>query len=156
MSILNIAEVSRLTTLARATIYRLEKAGLFPRRIQISDNKVGWLLDEIVDWLLTRPRAIEGGLVMDGIEYKRPVRILTEKEVIGYTTIGRSNINRMIRAAKFPCPLKLSSHKIGWLKHEIDAWIRRRPRPAVIVTNSPPTNGPESDGSPLPPYCGSI
>lgn len=152
MSILNIAEVSRLTTLARATIYRLEKAGLFPRRIQISDNKVGWLLDEIDGWLLTRPRAIEGGLVMDCVEYKRPVRILTEKEVIDYTTIGRSNINRMIRAGTFPCPLKLSSHKIGWLKHEVDAWIRRRPRPLVIVTDSPPPTGPESEGSPLPPY----
>lgn len=152
MSILNIAEVSRLTTLARATIYRLEKAGLFPRRIQISDNKVGWLLDEIERWLLSRPRVLEDGLVMDGIEHRRPVRILTEKAVIDYTTIGRSNINRMIRAATFPCPLKLSSHKIGWLKHEVDAWIRRRPRPVVIVNNPPPSNGPTSDGSPLPPY----
>lgn len=83
--------------------------------------------------MLTRPRAFDG-LVLKDAPFKRPVRVLTEKQVIAYTTIGRSNLNRLVRAAKFPAPLKLSSHKIGWLKHEIDAWIRNRPRPAVIVT----------------------
>jgi hypothetical protein len=32
----------KLVRLSRATIYRLERAGLFPKRVQITDNTVGW------------------------------------------------------------------------------------------------------------------
>lgn len=28
----------------------------------------------------------------------------------------------------FPKPIRLSARSIGWIEHEIDAWIRSRPR----------------------------
>ncbi len=35
-------------------IARLEKAGLFPQRIQLGPNRVGWLEQEVLDWLKKR------------------------------------------------------------------------------------------------------
>ena len=35
-------------------ILRLEKAGKFPRRIRLGQNRVGWLLTEIEAWILSR------------------------------------------------------------------------------------------------------
>lgn len=37
--------------LSDATIWRLERAGRFPRRIQLGGNSVGWFIDEIDLWL---------------------------------------------------------------------------------------------------------
>ncbi len=33
------------------TALRLEKHGLFPRRIRLSASKVGWLKDEVLQWI---------------------------------------------------------------------------------------------------------
>ena len=35
-------------------IHRLEKAGKFPRRIQLGPNRVGWLATEVDAWLNER------------------------------------------------------------------------------------------------------
>ena len=35
-------------------IARLEKAGKFPKRVQLGSNRVGWVESEVLDWLQTR------------------------------------------------------------------------------------------------------
>ncbi len=35
-------------------IGRLEKAGAFPKRIQLGPNAVGWLEEEVDDWIAAR------------------------------------------------------------------------------------------------------
>ena len=40
-----------------AHIARLEKAGLFPKRIILGACRVAWFDDEIEDWKASRPRA---------------------------------------------------------------------------------------------------
>ncbi len=35
-------------------ILRLEKRGLFPRRIQVGPNRVAWLLSEVEEWVAAR------------------------------------------------------------------------------------------------------
>ncbi len=37
--------------LSDCTIWRMEKAGRFPQRIQLGGNSVGWFNDEIETWL---------------------------------------------------------------------------------------------------------
>ena len=49
--------VSEMVPLSRSQIWRLEKAGKFPRRIQISDNSVGWDEADIEEWLQARKAA---------------------------------------------------------------------------------------------------
>jgi prophage regulatory protein len=39
------------------TIYRLELAGKFPKRRQLSENSVAWLEADIAEWIDSRPVA---------------------------------------------------------------------------------------------------
>lgn len=46
-----------MTGLSRIQWWRLEKLGRVPKRIQISTNSVGWLKDEIEEWLRDKAAA---------------------------------------------------------------------------------------------------
>src|SRR5215211_3359974 len=48
--------VEEQTGLSPTTIWREEKAGRFPKRIQITANAVGWYQDEITAWVHARIR----------------------------------------------------------------------------------------------------
>jgi prophage regulatory protein len=52
--ILREPEVKRLSGLSRTTRWRLERQGEFPRRLQISENAIGWLDSEIRLWIESR------------------------------------------------------------------------------------------------------
>jgi prophage regulatory protein len=39
---------------SRTTLWRMERAGGFPRRIQISANRIGWLEADVDEWLAER------------------------------------------------------------------------------------------------------
>jgi prophage regulatory protein len=55
MRLLRTKQVIAMTGLSRMTIYRLERAGLFPTRRQLSRNLVGWKEDDIQAWIESRP-----------------------------------------------------------------------------------------------------
>ena len=58
MQILNVKDVSLITTLSRVTIWRLEKEGKFPPRIKISQKRIGWRKDEVAKWIESLPRVV--------------------------------------------------------------------------------------------------
>jgi prophage regulatory protein len=43
-------ECHRISGLSRVTRWRLERAGKFPQRRQLSDNAIGWRLSEVKAW----------------------------------------------------------------------------------------------------------
>jgi prophage regulatory protein len=47
----------QVTGLSRMTLYRLELAGKFPERRQLSENSVAWLEADILEWIDSRPVA---------------------------------------------------------------------------------------------------
>ena len=49
--LLRFPAVRLQTGLSRSTIWRLERAGDFPRHIRLSPNAVAWIEDEIVGWI---------------------------------------------------------------------------------------------------------
>jgi len=55
MKFLRIRQVMQATGLSRMTIYRLELAGKFPKRRQLSENSVAWLEADISAWIDSRP-----------------------------------------------------------------------------------------------------
>jgi prophage regulatory protein len=57
MNFLRIRQVIQATGLSRMTIYRLELAGKFPKRRQLSENSVAWLESYISEWIDSRPVA---------------------------------------------------------------------------------------------------
>ena len=44
-------------------IARLEKAGQFPKRIRLGQNRVAWLLSEVEDWIDERVETRDASLV---------------------------------------------------------------------------------------------
>lgn len=44
-------ELVKLVKYSPQHIARLEKAGQFPKRLQLGQNRVAWLLSEIEDWI---------------------------------------------------------------------------------------------------------
>jgi prophage regulatory protein len=48
-------DVTRITGLSRTSIYRMECAGRFPQRVQLSSNSVAWRKADVVEWINSRP-----------------------------------------------------------------------------------------------------
>jgi len=54
MRILSKRQLKELVLYSPQHVARLEKAGTFPKRVQIGPNRVGWVEDEVLDWLQER------------------------------------------------------------------------------------------------------
>jgi prophage regulatory protein len=54
MRILSKRQVKELVLYSPQHIARLEKAGLFPKRVQLGPNRVGWVEGEVLEWLEVR------------------------------------------------------------------------------------------------------
>ena len=52
--IIDRRERRRLVPYSDVHVLRLERAGKFPRRIQLGPNRVGWLLSEVQAWIESR------------------------------------------------------------------------------------------------------
>lgn len=55
-NILKKKQVMERVGLSAATIWRQEKAGLFPNRVLLTERRVGWFEDEIDAWMDSRVR----------------------------------------------------------------------------------------------------
>ena len=51
---LRLPEVTRITGLQRDSVYRLAKAGRFPRPVKLSERASGWVLSEVEAWAAAR------------------------------------------------------------------------------------------------------
>ena len=51
MRILSKPQLKELVLYSPQQIARLEKAGKFPKRVQLGPDRVGWVEDEVMDWL---------------------------------------------------------------------------------------------------------
>ena len=50
-------ECFRLSGLSRTTRWRLERRGEFPRRRKLSENAIGWIESEVIDWVQSKAQA---------------------------------------------------------------------------------------------------
>ena len=56
--VLRCAEVTRRTSLSKASVYRLLHAGDFPQPVRLGERAaVGWRAEEIDEWVASRERA---------------------------------------------------------------------------------------------------
>ena len=49
--VLTLSQTIECLNLSRSTIYRLEKKGLFPKRIQLTPQKKGYLTSDLEKWV---------------------------------------------------------------------------------------------------------
>ena len=64
-------------------------------------------------------------------------RLLNRKEVELATGFSCTSIYRLMRAGKFPEPLKVGERAVRWPESEIVQWLAERPR-ATGEINDPP------------------
>jgi prophage regulatory protein len=55
-NIIRKSQLKTVTGLSPRQVDRLEKAGKFPKRLQLGQRAVGWHENEIIAWLEERPR----------------------------------------------------------------------------------------------------
>lgn len=60
-----LPELERVTGLSASTLARLERQGLFPKRLKLTSRAVGWRADEIGAWLEERRRVGANGQPAD-------------------------------------------------------------------------------------------
>ncbi len=51
MRLISKREVQEKTTFSSVTLWRMEKAGTFPKRVQISPGRVAWLESDVDEWI---------------------------------------------------------------------------------------------------------
>jgi|25BtaG_2_1085352.scaffolds.fasta_scaffold20550_2 prophage regulatory protein len=68
MRIMRLTEVIQTTGLARSSIYSRMTEGSFPRPVSLGARSVGWVSEEIQDWVESRiqERDADSGLQMAG------------------------------------------------------------------------------------------
>jgi prophage regulatory protein len=57
---------------------------------------------------------------------ERPDRILRDSEVRERTGLSRTTRWRLIKAGKFPAPVRLTEHAVGTRESELNAWVAAR------------------------------
>lgn len=78
--LLRVEDVCAQTGLSRTTIYRLERDGRFPRRVEIAERSSGWLEDEVQAFIAERiaaSRARQGALAGATSEAGAPIAAST-------------------------------------------------------------------------------
>lgn len=71
--VLRKPQVTKITGLSAATLWRQVKTGRFPRPIRLSAQAVGWIESEVFAWLDARVAERDRGLVEDS----QPVDVAT-------------------------------------------------------------------------------
>ena len=61
LQIVRLPRVREITGLCRSTIYQLEADQKFPKRVQLGVRAVGWLENEIQDWVAIKVAATRSG-----------------------------------------------------------------------------------------------
>ena len=59
--------------------------------------------------------------------------VLRRRQVEVRTGLARSSIYALIADGQFPAPIRLSVNTVGWLEHEINAWIAERTKVSRTV-----------------------
>jgi prophage regulatory protein len=54
LRLLRFGEVRQRTGLSRSTIWRMERSGMFPKRVKVSVNVVAWREDEVGEWIRSK------------------------------------------------------------------------------------------------------
>jgi prophage regulatory protein len=67
-----------------------------------------------------------------------PIRILRLAQVIDMTGLGKTKIYELQAEGRFPMSVRITTHSVGWVEHEVQAWLagrlaERKPAPAIAL-----------------------
>jgi prophage regulatory protein len=66
-----------------------------------------------------------------------PIRILRLAQVIDMTGLGKTKIYQLQAQGRFPMSVRITTHSVGWVEHEVQALTgrlaERKPAPTVAL-----------------------
>ncbi len=62
--VIRLPEVCRLVGLSRSSVLRLERAGRFPAKFNLSDHAVGWIEADVVAWIEERAKSASSAAIL--------------------------------------------------------------------------------------------
>ena len=68
MRIIRLREVMERTGLARSTVYKYVEDGIFPKSVPLGGRAVGWVEQEVEDWILARIEERDRSLSSDAAQ----------------------------------------------------------------------------------------
>ena len=66
-----------------------------------------------------------------------PIRILRLGQVIEVTGLGKTKIYELQAAGQFPMRVQITAHTVGWVEHEVQAWLASRVATRSVLTVDP-------------------
>jgi prophage regulatory protein len=113
-------------------ISKLEKAGLFPRRLRIGPKKICWYLDEVVQWMQEKVDArSENDAYIKRIKLNAKDRFLSKRETSRYVLISITRIYGFEAAGLFPGRIKIGPKRVAYLERELAQWLEDRRAPVL-------------------------
>ena len=64
------------------------------------------------------------------------IQIIRVREVMRMTGLARSTIYRWIADGRFPAPVRLGSHSVGWRMAEVEHWLKELKGPADVAMDA--------------------
>ena len=75
-----------------------------------------------------------------------PMRLLRRPEVEARTGLARSTIYLWMAQGRFPRPVRLGVHMVGWIESELEEWLANRASADRTAERPPRTNHQGKDG----------
>lgn len=60
-------------------------------------------------------------------------RVLSVKEVMDITSLGRTTIYRRVKSGAFPNSVDLGGNRVGWLESDINTWLEQLKQPRAAA-----------------------
>lgn len=58
-------------------------------------------------------------------------QILSSKAVCERTSFSRATLGRLVKAGRFPQPVRITDRRVGFYESEVDEWMQQRARKAA-------------------------
>lgn len=132
--IIDKKELRRYVPYSSHHVARLEAARAFPIRIKLGDNRVGWLLGEVLDWIEQRKLARAVGItgsrkVLTFAVSETELNCLLDKKALRrFVPYTPQHVARLEARGLFPARVQIGGNRVGWVIGELLEWIAERVR----------------------------
>lgn len=117
-----VKHVMFMTSLSRAQIYALERAGEFPARHPRSATRGAWLEAQICTWMqhcadTRRVYACRPATIINATDH-----FLNKKQLFQLTGLSETTIHQHEISGAFPSRFKITKTRVAWLHREVMDW----------------------------------
>lgn len=116
-------QIERRVVFSLMHVRRMEKDGLFPRRISLGGRCVGWSLRDVLLWMQERLDERRIGWSSTRTLIQPSDRFISAKEVCSIVALSKNRIDYLESDGAFPRRVQIGPQRIAWLEREVQNWV---------------------------------